>query len=263
MVRWYIVGLLKLGRAANAETAENCGSGTLVRIGDVHYILTAAHVAAALPTDSEIGILRFPSNSSAMQRMRLDMALVAPTMVGTNPYSDTGPDLALLRLPDPAVSILRSTNSFFDLGKRREAVLSRELPSRHCFDCVTGVVAERTTDVPVPNGIAQKMRLFEASFEPGTFVELPDHAGCDRLLFTPQIDEGYAPPASYEGVSGAALWRVFCAADEGGRTIVKEPWIWGVAFWQSNTAVDGSRTIVCHGPKSVYEQLFAPLNRNP
>jgi hypothetical protein len=53
MLRWYTVGLLKLGRNGNAKTVESCGSGTLVRIGDSHYILTAAHVVAALPANGE------------------------------------------------------------------------------------------------------------------------------------------------------------------------------------------------------------------
>lgn len=254
-LRWYCVGLLKLGIADGCETADSAGSGTLVKIGKAHFILTAAHVAEALPTKGDVGIVRFSTQEIHLQKLTLDMGYVQPIAIGNSPFSDKGPDLALLPLPEPFVSTVAATNSFFDLGRRSQLASAGKFPSKICFDCLAGVIAERTTDVAVPEDAGFLKRSFEASFEPGTFAPLAEHEGYDLLRFTPQEDEGYEPPSSYQGVSGAALWRVFCERDIRGKVKVKEPWIWGVAFWQSETVDDGSRTITCHGPKSIYERL--------
>jgi hypothetical protein len=256
-LRWYTVGFLRLGQNSGAETADSAGSGTLVQIGGSYYILTAAHVAAKLPQSGDVGILRFPSNPGQMQRLKLNMAHVEPTVIGGEPFTETGPDLALLRLPENFASTLKATNNFFNMSLKRDAVLDGKVPSRKCFDCVAGVVAERTSPVEVAADGKSVKRSFEASFEPGILGAFSTSDGFDVSEFTPQVDEGYVAPNSYEGVSGAALWRIFCEEDADGLLTVKEPWLFGLAFWQSETRSDGSRTIQCHGPKSLYDKLMA------
>lgn len=256
-LRWYTVGLLRLGQSSGAETAEGAGSGTLVQIDGSHYILTAAHVAVNLPQSGEVGILRFPTNARLMQRLKLSMAHVAPIIVGGGPFTKDGPDLALLRLPENCVSTLKATNNFFNMSLKGDDVLGGKVPGRKCFDCVAGVVAERTSPVEVAADGKLAKRSFEASFEPGSLGAFSIRDGFDLAEFTPQIDEGYVAPSSYEGVSGAALWRIFCEESEGGMLTVTEPWIYGLAFWQSAQHPDGSRTIQCHGPQSLYKKLIS------
>ncbi|MBI1385844.1 MAG: hypothetical protein GC150_13135 [Rhizobiales bacterium] len=259
-LRWYVVGLLRLGRNSGAETADSAGSGTLVQIGASYYILTAAHVAAKLPQSEDVGILRFPGNPGQMQGLKLNMAHVEPTVIGGEPFSEKGPDLALLRLPENFASTLKATNSFCNMSLKRDAALDGKVPSRKCFDCVAGVVAERTSPVEVAADGKLAKRLFEASIEPGILGAFSTSDGFDLAEFTPQVDEGYVAPNSYGGVSGAALWRIFCEEGEGGILTVKEPWMYGLAFWQSDPRQDGSRTIQCHGPNGLYEKLITAVS---
>ncbi len=64
--------------------------------------------------------------------------------------------------------------------------------------------------MPVP-GIAANMALFEALCEPGAVSNQRTEDGFDLMDFdaAPPNDEE-AGLQSYGGVSGAALWRVYC-----------------------------------------------------
>ena len=45
----FTIGFARLTASKTAEDAESAGSGTLVTIGSLHGVLTAAHVLDALP----------------------------------------------------------------------------------------------------------------------------------------------------------------------------------------------------------------------
>jgi hypothetical protein len=63
----FSVGLAKLIVHGNAENAIPAGSGTLVTIGTVAGILTAAHVVKNLPDAGDMALMRFPGKSMVLQ----------------------------------------------------------------------------------------------------------------------------------------------------------------------------------------------------
>ena len=55
-VTHFAAGFVRIEAHDNKERGVSAGSGTLVSVGSVHGILTAAHVLEALPRSGEVGI---------------------------------------------------------------------------------------------------------------------------------------------------------------------------------------------------------------
>ncbi len=258
-LRWFCIGFVKLTVRDGVEDGQCGGSGTLVEVNGRKCILTAAHVVEGLRAHKgNIGIVRFLSNPKRLQNLKLNVEHVRIESVGEAPFGPRGPDIALLILPQDTAAALAATNSFYNLAERIEA----EVPKGPHFECIAGVVHERTRDVAEPTFKNGKSKMFEASFEPGTTQGLEPNGEHDLISFKPQVDAGYTPPESYEGVSGAALWRVYCNVDEQKEPIaIPQLWLHGVAFYQSPKS-QGARTITCHGPNSVF-RLVAKSRLSP
>lgn len=247
-LRWFCIGFVKLSVRDGVEDGQCGGSGTLVEVGGQKCILTAAHVVADLQAHKgDIGLVRFLSNPNRLQTLRLNLEHVLIESVGKAPFGSRGPDIAMFTLPPDTAAALAATNSFYNFSAR----IGTEVPTGPHFECITGVVHERTQDIARPTIKNVKSKLFEASFEPGNTEALSSNGEHDLIRFKPQVDAGYTPPKSYEGVSGAALWRVYCSLDNQNEPItIRELWLHGVAFYQSPES-EGARTITCHGPNSV------------
>ena len=253
-LRFFCIGFVKLTVRDGVEDGQCGGSGTLVQVNGDKCILTAAHVVEDLRAHKgSIGIVRFLPNPKTLQTLKLNFEYVRINSLGEAPFGAPGPDLALLTLPPDTAAALEATNSFYNFASRSAAAI----PKGPHFECIAGVVHERTRDVAEPAIKNAKAKMFESSFEPGTTRALDDEGGYDLLEFKPQVDEGYTPPDSYEGVSGAALWCVYCD-DASEPKEVRDLWLHGVAFWESDQH-DGARTITCHGPRSVYGLARRPF----
>jgi hypothetical protein len=256
-IRWYAVGFVVFAVRDNVEIGRSGGSGTLVTINGTRGILTAAHVSEALRQFDEVGIVRFPGTDS-LQKAKLPMVHVRAIPLGHSPWNSHGPDLAFLALPSDIAGSLEAINSFYNLSSKREKALAREFPAGKHFSCIAGVVEERTVQKLQPNINANKA-VFEALCEPGTVSNESSAGGFDLMdfdAFPPDDDEG---PKSYQGVSGAALWRVYCDEDEEGRaTKVNKLWLHGVAFYEMENDGRGP-TIRCHGPVSLFDKLLSKV----
>jgi len=64
----FTIGFARLTASKTAEDAESAGSGTLVTIGSLHGVLTAAHVLDALPKKGAVGIVTFVDRQSDFQK---------------------------------------------------------------------------------------------------------------------------------------------------------------------------------------------------
>lgn len=250
----FSIGFLKLSISNGEEDAVSAGSGTLVTIGSVSGILTAAHVLDGLPDNEMIGLVRFPVLGSVVQNLKFDISYAQKISIGSAPFTDKGPDLGFLKLPSDVVGSLKARgNIFFNLDKRREAVVSGQYTKRPYFDCVAGVIAERTKELPeiLPN---TRRKGFEASMELGftTVIEPTQHI--DLFEFDLRPDQDSKVPTNYEGVSGGGLWRIFCTKADDGTLLFADLWVLGVAFYQS-AVVNNKRKLIGHGPKSVYQTL--------
>lgn len=227
---YYTIGFL------STETGESLGSGTLVQIGGRRGIVTAAHVARALPERS-VGILRFV-NRQFLQSLRLDPINWRPTLFPAT----TGricPDLAFLELPHPDASTLSATNSFTPLP-------ASDAPNLPALYAIAGTINEATVRTVEPRW----QRLgFTGLVAMISEMRSANYRSLDYRSCTASYGPEVTPPSSYAGVSGGGMWSVYL--DLASRRVATAS-LCGVAFYQSQTAANGSRRIVCHGPRSIH-----------
>jgi hypothetical protein len=87
----YTVGFCKLTVRGNEEDAIPAGSGTLVTIGNVSGILTAAHVVEHIRHEGQVGIVRFPNRQGLVQKLKLEMKLTDAISPRQQDFGPTGP----------------------------------------------------------------------------------------------------------------------------------------------------------------------------
>ena len=253
----FTVGFVKLSAYKGIEDAEPAGSGSLVRVGSINGILTAAHVIRNLPDQGEVGLVQFPRVQRFAQKLTIDVGQTESLILADNGAGPKGPDLGFLRLPLTDVQAIEARNVFFNIGKRRDSILSGDHPDPPYFDGISGMIAEWTMDLPPERRLA-RVKGFRALYGVGVVVKKHGSNGFDLLDFEVTYGPGSDSPLSYEGMSGGALWRVYCTKDEDGQLSVSDKKVFGVAFYQSELS-DQKRIITCHGPKSVYGPLIEAI----
>ena len=244
------VGFLKLNARRGEETADSVGSGTLVKVGKVHGILTVAHVLTRLPKSGDVGLVRFSRFARGSKQLKFEIgqthSVIIPGMEGPD-----GPDIGFLRLPlDKAVE-LEATSSFRNLDYTAQLLEENPIPAKYGFDGIVGILAERTKKIRTEFGIRME---FESRYQFGTTSLLPDAHGLDRCLFTPGPTDIVPYPKSYGGTSGGGLWRTYCHVDSKGKQQVAENRLIGVPYYQSEK-VGEKRLLYCHSPRTIYGLL--------
>ncbi len=250
----FIVGFVLLSVQDGIEDAEPKGSGTLVTVGPVHGILTAAHVLRKLPDHGQVGIVRSKAASWFAQKQTINMEHAEKLTIAGESFGSQGPDLGFLQLPQHDAAVLEARGVFFNLGKRRASVLAGDQPGKQYFDGISGTVAEWTTDLPSERGF-HRVKGFRSLYGVGNVIGERESDGFDLLDFEVSYDSDFKSPASYEGMSGGALWRAYCTTGDDGQLSLSSKLVFGVAFHQSGIS-EGKRIITCHGPRSVYGPLI-------
>ena len=254
----FTVGFAIVRTYDGIQDAYPAGSGSLVTVGSVHGILTAAHVLKELPDKGEVGLVRFPRVQRFAEKLTIDMEHVDKLTIGAAPFGAEGPDLGFLRLWPEVLGTLKARgNAFFNLWKRRKSVLCGDHPDLRCFDGLSGMIAEWTTDLP-PEERGTRKKRFRALFGVGMVIGKRESNGFDLFDFEVTYGQSSVSPDSFEGMSGGALWRVYCTKDDNGQTSMAEKKMFGVAFHQSDLS-DQKRIITCHGPRSVYGPLIEAI----
>jgi hypothetical protein len=255
----FTVGFANLSVRNAEEDAEVAGSGTLVTVGPIHGILTAAHVLKNLPNSGEVGLVRFPRAPSPAQRQTINMSLAEKLAIATSDWTSTGPDLGFLRLPERDAAALYATNVFFNLSKRRDLVLAGDHPAPKYVDGISGMIAEWTSPLP-DQSVFARAKSFGALYGVGCVIREHNAGGYDLLDFEVTYGPDTDSPERYGGMSGGALWRVYISETNDGQQSVADKRIFGVAFFESDK-VGQKRIITCHGPKSVYGNLIDAIQQ--
>lgn len=253
MIRHMTVGFVSIPPHGREEYAEPAGSGTLVRIGPIFGILTAAHVLDALPRHGEVGLLRITNKPDKPQKMRIDMRQAETVVIGGPSFGQSGPDIGFLRLPKNEAGWLNAQNIFFNLEKPQPEPPS-SLQALPCFNLFIGVVAERTDKAlnPKTNTLLTGMTAIAS---PATILRESNAKGLDFLDIDIELAPEVKRPMSFAGMSGGGLWQVCLDAElrrERDRRLV------GVAFYESES-VNGRRTLTCHGPQTIYTDMLARI----
>jgi hypothetical protein len=248
----YTIGFVRVTEHDNVEDVESLGTGTLISVGSIQGILTAAHVLEHLPDTGNVGIALFQEDTAKFGKRVIDMQHAEKLMIGGEASDASGPDLGFLRLPPDTVAALGAVLSFYNLSKRRDDVLANKVPAPSYTDAIFGIVAELTEEVPSERKRVRR-KSFTALFGRGNSSAVTEANGHDLFDFEVPPFPDFKMPDSFEGTSGGSVWRFFVAERDGKDSVVDRRLV-GVPFHQSD-AVNGKRTITCHGIKSIYSVL--------
>jgi len=231
------VALIALVDDRASHRLELAGSGTLVVVNGVYYILTAAHVwEEVLKSALRLGITM---TDNIDHKSWIDINAIIPTVCKQDgsKWTEWGPDLALLRVPPEYVGGIEAFHVFEDVatpGKPMNVA------------CLESWVL---TGAPKELGTFSALRA-ELQIS-GTFVSPRYHRRGEHDYFDVLMDTK-APdtPKSFGGVSGGGLWRIMAYISP---TTGKIDWsqrLKGMAFYEFPQK-DGARVLRCHGPSSL------------
>jgi hypothetical protein len=202
----FTMGFARLTQGDKGEEATSAGSGTLVIVGSLHGVLTAAHVVEELPKHGSVGIILSAESPAHYQKLAVNMGRAeSPVVIKGKEFGPLGPDLAFLRLPDDeALGWLKAQNSFYNLDKRRDDVLSGKEPAGPSADCITGIIHELTEEVPSERRGVRRVN-FSTLFCPvrPSDVKYPDTSDLVCVELNTEHEPSFKSPDSFEGMSGA------------------------------------------------------------
>jgi|KBSSwiStaDraftv2_1062776.scaffolds.fasta_scaffold723440_1 hypothetical protein len=246
----FTIGFLRFATDKLGANAESAGSGTLVKVGSIFGVLTAAHVISELTRHSSVGIVVF-GGEGKLQKQEIDMKETEAVIFYKPENKERGPDIAFLRLPEVNASNLRATHLFLDLEELR----ARSDSDPPFLDWMVGVVGEWTTELePItpPGGLTSPLRRkrFQALLGVGKSVGHRTENGFDLFDFAPNVPR---PPSTYGGVSGGAIWHLYIEQLGENDYAVRGKRFIGVPFYELYDDKN-ALYLVCHGPQS-YGQL--------
>ena len=253
-IGWYSIGMGRLHKDKNGEELYLIGSGTLIRIGKIHGVLTAQHVAALLRDFEELAfIISLDVHKLVVETKHLHVIEVAKPSEPSK-----GPDLSVVILPTNLLGIFKAKKSFYNISHKREEVLQSSLDLDVGVWILFGFPDEQTIAegpdrgfdvVKGFHGLCGATGVAKAYMQGDyDFLEVGAQCGDNKLL-----------PVSYKGVSGGGLWRAHLIRSKDGDIQNRNPILYGVAFYQTEIR-EGIRYIKCHGPHSVYEKVYEAIN---
>ena len=250
----FFVPLIGVSPLGEERRVTFLGSGTLVRIGEAHCLLTAAHVWNEV---RRYGRIMF---GTSVRNIGAVMVPPAAIWCRERIYESTngeewGPDLALLQFAPTHAGALGARKSFLDLRQQQARLAQRPPRMKKGLWAVTGMVGElsHTTHDERTNTTTA---YTNAQAFIGPSEETYDRDGYDYVdlgvnLKLPGV------PQSFGGTSGGGLWQIEVSKKASGEIVWDgELDFRGVAFWQQRAARGRSR-VRCHGPRSVFEMAWA------
>jgi len=237
------VTLFAVHQANGTEELKLAVSGSLVAMGSHHGVLTAAHVwEQALRPASQMGIT-LTDNINHQHLISIQNITATVVKPHGSQWSEWGPDLAFLRLPDVHVRPIETYLVFESLytpppkppvTQVLEVWVASGTPEE------TGTFTQQAASVEIMGHCLQEQPAYTRVSEKRTdYYDFEAEAGVGGV------------PQSFAGFSGAGLWRVFVYPSgeaAGGVDWVKG--LEGVVFWQF-PLLNGHRRIRSHGPESI------------
>jgi hypothetical protein len=249
----YSVGLARLSDADDGH-ARLGGSGTLVKAGERHAILTAAHVVDYLWETTEFGVIIPRADSGQRHRLTFQTKLLEKIVMSRerNSPENLPPDIALIILPSAQASDIAASKSFWDLSRDRDELLSDPPHWSLGFWVLSGFAGEWTAEHPPERG-GYRLVTFNGRVLHG-FAEPLANCNCSAWQFPIAGSSEYDGPISFGGYSGGGLWQILLQGSKDA-VMVKSMLLSGVAYYQSGFQ-DDLNIIHCNGREYIYG--FAP-----
>jgi hypothetical protein len=196
-VKHFTIGF---GRAGDTPAAK--GTGVLIKHGELHGILTCAHVDKHLrELKQPVGLVRL-NRGLAQQSGTLNMDEVLSYAAGEEPWT-TGDDISFIHLPPHLVGNIKKDCVFLDAEKNFSKPEPDDRSSLIQAHSVFGLVEQFTGATTRQNGRATT--LLRGVLTSGVLRDF------EALTATLECFEENLPdlPDSFGGTSGGGLWRVY------------------------------------------------------
>jgi hypothetical protein len=204
-VKHFTIGF---GRAGDTPAAK--GSGVLIKHGELHGILTCAHVDQYLRVLKQpVGLVRL-NRGLAQQFGTLNLDEVFSYAAGEDPWSKENDDICFIHLPSHLVGNIARDCVFLD----GEMNFSKPEPDNRSSliqaHSVFGLVEQFTGATTRQNGRATT--LLRGVLTSGVLHDF------DALTATLECFKENLPdlPSSFGGTSGGGLWRVYVRKGDDG-----------------------------------------------
>ena len=153
--------------------------------------------------------------------------------------------------------VIPSTNTVYNLTKRHSQVLKNPQPSNEGLWVLVGALAEWTSpaETDARFGTVRQQSVLMGLTDVNKEFEKDDF---DYLDIAVNFDSRQDVPVHFGGCSGGGLWhwRIDVNETASGKTVIKDPILSGVAFYQFPPH-DG--ILRCHGRRSIYHRVIQAL----
>jgi hypothetical protein len=197
----YFVPILGLFLDERHDPLRLIGSGTLVRINTMHYVLTAAHVWQAAEQFPMIGV----SLTSYDSWFQISRGHIVARTRGTD-FGAFGPDLALLELPSISVGRIKAHKTFLDLVQQRQAFLTDPLALDLGIWAVMGMSGAESEINAQPEERSLIANVQGRAFFSGVRTTFK-RDDWDYVDVSADLGLVGVPP-TFGGVSGGGLWQM-------------------------------------------------------
>lgn len=252
------VKAIRTSKPGDEETFEGvlAGSGVLVTANGRHAILTADHVLKALPKTGAVGLVLLSRLGLFDHQFLLEMDYVQKLTVARGSDEASGPDLALLVLPQSDVGRLQSKKIFHNLNKRKTKMLGEPGADKIGPWVMCGLIGEMTENTKPLPGMNTAI-AFKGLCGPVVVSRVRQDGKFDYLSAEVNFGKDRGLPESYGGCSGSGLWRLVLG-EKDGAFFVEDICLGGIAYYES--APHGDRCFIeCHGIRSIYENALDAL----
>lgn len=226
----------------------HCGTGTFVKSGGAHFILTARHCAERLSEYSEIGLPIHISEQPFLIQMQ------SPVCIGARKDDEWGPDLAFI--PIHPVDVKRiyavSNKIFYNLDRYKAEILLEEPRVENSLWAVVGAPI-LLSKIIGPREVELYLNAYKVRVERPTRKDDFDYVDIRVTL------GGKNALQSFQGLSGGGLWQAEIQRNmDDSVVLVRSHRLVGCAFYETE-AKGKYRYIRCHGWWSIYEQGLSRL----
>jgi hypothetical protein len=251
----YSVGFVRFKKTPYGTDYILRGSGTLVKVGVTHAVLTAHHVLEELPRIGRLGlILSLSSQSHTFDTQGLEYLKIDRGIKDSD-----GPDIGAVVLAPNIAASIQAKKVFYNLELRRDLLLKTPPHFRGGVWFVNGFIDEETITRRNHDGYDLIKEFHNVSYALGPEPSII--AGYHDYFVLPFSPAGRSvAPKSFGGISGGGLWQVPLKRDKDGNLYHQPPLLSGVVFYQECDS-EGAFAVKCHGRVSVYQVAYDALNR--
>ena len=225
-------------------------------VGDTYGILTAHHVLEAIPEKGDLGLI-LPYHDKE-HRYTIDISHISKMPIARGTIDSDGFDIAFIKLPQPYIGQIKAYATFYNLEFKKEDVLNDPVDNNVGMWAISGYPDEYTKEI-------DSIGHFDGviKYEGNCLFGSIDKCYTSREFDYIEIPADYQNklPVSFGGVSGGGLWHIVLEQPPQGSIRVKCIILSGVAFYQS-ALENGSRSLKCHGRRSIYQVAYKHIEGN-